>query len=37
MDKVYDLPKEISEEMQHLLDMILILRQQILLEEVTNG
>jgi len=37
MDKVYDLPKEISEEMQHLLDMILTLRQQILLKELSNG
>jgi hypothetical protein len=37
MDKVYDLPKEISEEMQHLLDMILTLRQQIILKELSNG
>ena len=34
MDKVYDLPKEMSEDIQHLVDMIFTLRKQILLEEL---
>lgn len=34
MYKVYDLPKEMNEDIQRLVDMIFTLRKQILLEEL---